>query len=206
MATKTKPGKAANGNVTVIDFGEKHHQKIEKMIGKQLAEAGLKQTKRGIGAAGKPFLSLYQGRNRVRPISGLRGMSMGPGASTLAKFAGGAAVGIAGNRGIVTFLPMVWGGATPLISNGIAFVAGLLPLAFKQNAMSVGVATPGAVFLGGYLVDKLFAMLSGPTPARQGQISGHDVTTNARQKLAHIQSQIHAQSGALPRVIAQPVA
>lgn len=34
-------GKAKSGNVTVIDFGEKHHQKIDRMINEKLSAAGI---------------------------------------------------------------------------------------------------------------------------------------------------------------------
>lgn len=198
MGKKLKGKASKDGNVTVIDFGEKHYGKMQKMVNKVLAEAGV-GPKTGMGAARKPFLSLYETRR------GIHGGGMNMNMGTIGKFAGGAAMGLVGNRAIVTFLPMVWEGVSPLTTNAVAAVAGLLPLAFKQNAMAVGVATPGTVILGAMIVDKVLQMISGPASATvQGRISGA-VLSDARHKLASVQSRIH-ESSSLPRVMATAMA
>lgn len=278
---KSAGRKAESGNVTVIDFGEKHHQKIERMINDKLALAGVtsRVEMSGKGSAsekasakaeapasmgssrfGRPFrgrpgnvLSGYRpagirerfgerpslaGRTSVgaRPGSGRpwyqrHGGKPWLGAETATVSSGrtylipasvqsvktaelltGGALGLVGNRALVKLTPMLWGGQKEVVYEGIAFAIGLIPLAFKRNATTVGVALPGAVYLGGTLVDMLFNWLMPSKPAVKPATAagtmqgGQDATWAARQRLAQIQNRINqpqAGSRPLPRVVAQ---
>jgi hypothetical protein len=288
---KSAGRKADSGNVTVIDFGEKHHQKIDRMINEKLAAAGvsMRTEMSGKGAAsekakagapasigssriGKPFmgrpgnvLSGYRpggirerlegrpslsgrpgfGRSVARPGFGRPSLGARPGRPWFQRYGNkpwmgqevasvpsgrtylipasvqtvktaelltGGALGVLGNRALVKLTPMMWGGQKPLVYEGIAFVVGLLPLAFKRNATTLGVALPGAVFLTGTLVDMLFnwlmpAKVAAPATAAGTMQGGQDATWAARQKLAQIQNRINqpqmAAQGPLPRVVAR---
>ena len=295
--------KAESGNVTVIDFGEKHHQKIERMINDKLAAAGVslrtemsgkgkeKATEKAgapasIGSSARPFLgrpgnvlsgyrpgsirerfgrpsissrfggerpaigSRFGGRSLARPGFGRPSLGSRPGRPWYNRYGGrpwlgqeaatvpsgrtylipasvqsvktaelltGGALGVVGNRALVKLTPMLWSGQKPIVYEGIAFVAGLIPLAFKRNATTVGVALPGAAFLSGMLVDMLFdwiwpkkaaaAPAAPPSPTAAGSMQGgQDATWAARQKLAQIQNRINQPQVAprpLPRVVAQ---
>lgn len=301
---KSAGRKADSGNVTVIDFGEKHHQKIERMINEKLVAAGVtsRVEMSGKGSAsgkssakaeapasmgssrfGRPFmgrpgnvLSGYRpagirerfgerpslagrtssGRSLARPGFGRPSIGSRFGRPALGARSGGGrpwyqrhggkpwlgsetatvssgrtylipasvqsvktaelltggALGLIGNRALVKLTTMRWAGRSDVVYEGIAFVLGMIPLAFKRNATTVGVALPGAVYLGGTLVDMLFNWLmpskaaSRPASAAGTMQGGQDATWAARQKLAQIQNRINQpQAGPrpLPRVVAQ---
>jgi len=114
---------------------------------------------------------------------------------------GGLALGVVGNRALVRVTPDLIGHPSEVIHTGIAFVVGLVPVLVRPNSITVGVAIPGAVYFAGALVD--FAMnkvgikkptLSGAEAPAQAQPQalrgGADAALAARQKLAHLQSQI----------------
>lgn len=133
----------------------------------------------------------------------------------------GVGLGIIGNRAVVRTTSYFWrSNNSRLLHEGIAFVAGLIPVFVKRNATTLGVAIPGAVFLGGTIVDLLLDLVKMPHPALQGSegspqaAGGADAALAARQKLAAIQQrmqqpqaaapQAQQQQRALPRVVAQP--
>jgi hypothetical protein len=233
--------KADSGNV-ILDLGEKHSQKIEKMIDQKFAAAGMAGGSQKTGL-GRPGSSRFGGRFLGRPSMGAgyrpwfsrfggegRRPWMGQGAIALTPRGGyqiipmeirnvvtsqlltGMGLGIVGNRALVRLTPSLWPtNNSRIVHEGLAFAAGLIPLLFKRNATTLGVALPGAVYLGGTLVDMLFNALNMPQPAlagsQPGRLSGMDAALAARQKLAAIQSRIsspvaHPQ-GARPRVLAQ---
>lgn len=119
----------------------------------------------------------------------------------------GVGLGILGNRALLRLTPALWSN-TRLVHEGIAFVAGLIPLIFKRNPMTLGVAIPGAVILGSSLVDSLFNMIGfNPSLSGAGR-SGTDSTIAARQKLAALQQRINVPApgrGPLPQVVARPL-
>lgn len=232
---KKSAGKAERGNVTV-DLGEKHTQKIERMIESKLTSAGMAGSRPGATIAGrsganrpwlgnsagyKPWYSRFgkpwlgqdatvtafttpRARFNVIPVE-IRTVDTG-------KALTGVALGLLGNRALVRVTPMLWGGqVNPLVHQGIAALAGIVPLLFERNAMTVGVAIPGAVYFFGTLVDQLYTALG--MPARTIMAGGEgapkaDPNQSARARLAAIQQRINApqQSSqrSLPRVVAQP--
>jgi hypothetical protein len=236
-------GRKDNGNV-VLDLGEKHSQKISKMIDAKFVQAGLaggQKTEMGRPSSGSKFGGRFLGRPALgagyRPWYAGRRPWMGNDAGTISMTAmgprtmfglipahmrqvatmellTGVGLGILGNRALMRLTPQLWQtNSNPLIHEGIAFAAGLIPLLFKRNATTLGVAIPGAVYLGGMLIDKLFnavgmpAGLPGMAGANVGNSAGSDAALAARQKLAAIQQRIQAGGGAqrnVPRVVAQP--
>lgn len=238
--------KANSGNV-VLDLGEKHSQKISKMIDAKFAQAG-------VGGAqkvemGRPFGlrsgSRFGGRFQGRPALGRPALGagyrpwfanrrpwMGQDALAItprgifeiiptalrqvatADLVVGVGLGLAGNRALMRLTPQLWPSQSKkLVHESIAFAAGLIPLLFKRNATTLGVAVPGAVYLGGTLIDMLFDALNMPKANLSGSessgvVRGNDAALAARQKLAAIQQRIQAgavpqQAAGVPRVFAQ---
>lgn len=230
---KKSAGKAESGNVT-IDLGEKHFNKIDRMIDTKLNAAGMAGPKTGVGRPASGKLGSYRSGNALgngyrpwysrfgRPwlgnssvatlTNGGRRMAFIPAEIQMVRTADaltGVGLGLLGNRALVRLTPML----TPtnnslLLHQGIAFVAGLLPLLFKRNAMTVGVAIPGAVYLGGSLVDMLFNALGMPQSVLAGSNGAPravDPNVQVRQRLASIQQRINTPGQRpLPRVVAQP--
>lgn len=241
--------KADSGNV-VLDLGEKHSQKISKMIDAKFAQAGLaggQRTEVGRPPFGLRSGSRFGGRFLGRPSLGRPALGAGyrpwfanrrpwmgdngalalPGSAMFqiiptairqvvtAELLTGLGLGILGNRALMRLTPQLWATQkNQLLHEGIAFAAGLVPLLFKRNATTLGVALPGAVYIGGSLIDMLFTAVGMPVATLQGaqpsRISGSDAALAARQKLAAIQQRIQTpvaqQQGPrqVPRVIAQP--
>jgi hypothetical protein len=244
-------GRKGDGNV-VLDLGEKHSQKIQKMIDSKFAQAGLAGDSQRTEVGRPPFGlrpgSRFGGRFLGRPALGRPALGR-PSAGYRPWFAGrrpwmgqegalaitprglfdviptsirqiatselltGFGLGILGNRALLRVTPNLWAGNTnPLMHQAIAFAAGLIPLLFKRNAMTLGVALPGAVFVGGTLVDMLFDALNMPkglVSSDGKRIAGQDAALAARQKLAAIQQRMQAPAGQprqVPRVVAQQYA
>ena len=195
---KKSAGKAADGNVTV-DLGEKHHQKIERMIESKLATAGMSGAPSGLasrfggkaGVSGKPgmfgggykpwysrFGKPWLGQSDVMMTSyaapGRRFNLIPIEVQTVrtADVLVGVGLGLLGNRALVRLVPKIWASAAtnPLINEGLAFVVGLLPMLFQRKAMTVGVALPGAVYFAGTLVDMLYTAVG--MPAKPANMSG----------------------------------
>jgi hypothetical protein len=124
----------------------------------------------------------------------------------------GAALGLLGNRALVRLTPKLWPtNSSRLVHEGIAFGLGLLPMLFKRNAMTVGVALPGAVYFAGTLVDMLYNAVGMPSATLAGgngaPQAAADPNLGARQRLAQIQQRINTpqasqQQRSLPRVMA----
>jgi hypothetical protein len=231
---KKSAGKAGDGNVTV-DLGEKHHQKIERMIESKLATAGMAGAPTGMASrfakpsgSGRPgmFGAGYKPRN-----SRFGKPWLGQGDATMTAYSApgrrfniipvevqtvktadvltGMGLGLIGNRALVRLTPRLWAGNNSrLVHEGIAFVAGLLPMLFKRNSMTVGVAVPGAIYFAGTLVDMLFNAVGMPTATLAGGNGAPQADPNlgARARLAQIQQRINtpqaSQQRSLPRVMA----
>lgn len=117
----------------------------------------------------------------------------------------GIGLGIAGGRALVRVTPDIIKTDSKLAHEAIAFGVGLVPLLAKRNSLTMGVALPGAVFLGGAVVDWLLDQVGMVKPALRGSGAprqGADAALAARQKLADIQARIRP-AGA-PRVVAVP--
>jgi hypothetical protein len=235
---KKSAGKAERGNVTV-DLGEKHTQKIERMIESKLTAAGMAGSRpASAGIAGrssgsnrpwlgnsagyKPWYSRFgkpwlgqdatvtafttpRARFNIIPVE-IKTVDT-------AKAVTGVALGLLGNRALVRVTPMLWPTqANPLVHQGIAALAGLVPLLFERNSMTVGVAIPGMVYFFGTLVDQLYTAVGMPQrvvmAGGEGAPRATDPNQSARARLAAIQQRINApQMGSqrsLPRVVAQP--
>jgi len=235
---KKSAGKAADGNVTV-DLGEKHSQKIERMIESKLATAGMagapsgaaaKFAKPGISGRpgmfgggykpwysrfGKPWLGQSDAALTAFSAPGRRFNIIPIEVQTVktADVLSGMALGLLGNRALVRLTPKLWPtNNKALVHEGIAFAVGLLPMLFKRNAMTVGVALPGAVYFAGTLVDMLFTAVGMPASTLAGSNgapqAAADPNLGARARLAQIQQRINTpaaaqpQRGPLPRVMA----
>lgn len=233
---KKSAGKANDGNVTV-DLGEKHHQKIERMIESKLATAGMAGARPGSGLPSRFGKSGVSGRPGMfgggyKPWYSRFGKPwLGQDAASITAFAAprrsinvipieiqtvktadvltGGALGLLGNRAMIRLVPKLWTGAAtnPLLNEGIAALAGFIPMMFKRSAMTVGVALPGTVYFVGTLVDMLYNAVG--LPAKPANMSGAqapaDPNQGARQRLAQIQQRINtpvASQRSLPRVMA----
>lgn len=235
----SKKGKgASNGNAApfVIDVGEKVDKKIDQTIGEKLRAAGIRteigksRSGNAPAAAGGAFGSgLRPGMfGGYRPWYSRYRPGMGQEIVTERKFTlipasiktvdtgdalTGLGLGILGNRALVRLTPSLWANDSRILHEGLAFVAGLVPLLFKRNATTLGVAIPGAVYLGGTIVDKIFDAVGLPAGRALRGADGApraDAALQARQKLAAIQQRINlaqaqsqGQRPALPRVVAQ---
>lgn len=131
---------------------------------------------------------------------------------------GGLGLGILGNRTLVRLTPRLVNTNSKLLVEGIAFLAGLVPLMFSRNAYTMGTAIPGAIMLASTIVDRGLDMVGlGAVPGAElrGAASGQGASSAsaARQKLASIQNRINVaqatvqgQTSAqhpLPRVVAK---
>lgn len=195
---KKSAGKAGDGNVTV-DLGEKHHQKIERMIESKLAGAGMAGAQSGLASrfGGKPGVAGRPGvfGGGYKPWYSRFGKPwLGQGEATMTAFSApgrrfniipievqtvkttdvltGMAIGLIGNRALVRLVPKLWAtaGTNALVNEGIAFAIGLVPMLFQRKAMTVGVALPGAVYFAGTLVDMLYNAVG--MPAKPSNMSG----------------------------------
>lgn len=234
---KKSAGKAGDGNVTV-DLGEKHHQKIERMIESKLATAGMAGAPAGLasrfgskpgvsgrpgmlGGGYKPWYSRFgkpwlgQGEVTTAYMVPPRRFNMIPIEVQTVRTVdvlGGMALGLLGNRALVRLTPKLWPtNSSRLVHEGIAFGLGLLPMLFKRNAMTVGVALPGAVYFAGTLVDMLYTAVGMPPATLAGgngaPQAAADPNLGARARLAKIQQQLNtpqtvSQQRSLPRVMA----
>lgn len=124
----------------------------------------------------------------------------------------GLGLGILGNRTLIRVAPRLWS-SPQMLYEGMAFVAGLIPLLVTRNAYTVGVAIPGLVVVGGSIVDAILDWAGLGAPKALG-LSGAGAPRQealaARQKLASIQNRINVAQAQgqtaqrpVPRVVAQ---
>jgi hypothetical protein len=121
----------------------------------------------------------------------------------------GVVLGTVGNRVLSWVVPGIVKTESKIATEAIAFGVGLVPYLAKPNAMTVGIAIPGLVYLAGalteYAIEK--TQLLGAKPVLAGRIAGSpDAATAARRKLQEVQARINAgrHHGGSPRVVARP--
>jgi hypothetical protein len=114
----------------------------------------------------------------------------------------GLAIGVLANRALMRGSPDVVKTDIEVVHTGILFGLGVIPLLVKPNAITLGVAIPGAVYFAGSLVDWMMnkagirkPALSGDAPA-QAPRQGMDQALAAREKMAQMQQRILAQPAA----------
>jgi hypothetical protein len=216
-ASKSKgAGRASSGNVTV-DLGEAIEKKIRDAGLRRTEVAGIPPSLRGRYRPGmyggfRPWMGRF---GHPRPWLGQESAvstwrtGLIPVAIQSVKTTSvltGLGVGLVGNRALVRVTPMLWKNDSKLLHEGLAFVAGLLPLLFKRTATTVGVAIPGLVYLGGSLVDLVMNAVGVPATALKGSEGAQriDASMAARQRLAAIQQKIQApRAPTQQRVVAQ---
>ncbi len=239
--------KAETGNV-VVDLGEKHSQKIDRMIGQKLAALGVAgrvqmgkggdqkaapvSSRAGATSLGRPGFAPWWSRFGGRDATGRRPW-MGDSASLTVRSGGnwlesltqlahvrttqlvtGGGLGLVANRALVRVLPQVTKSTNPMLNDGILFVAGLIPMLFKRNAATFGVALPGAVYFVGDILSWIFTQLG--LPEAPAALSGSRVAGPAsslagqstRARLAQITQRMNGGSQPaqrpLPQVVARP--
>lgn len=212
MAKSARAGRKANGNV-VIDLGEKVDQRFRRaeMAGKRGRGVPSRLGSYRPGMFGyRPWFA-----NRAResgPFS-LGKMLDYPKSIETGKALTGTVLGTLGNRVLVRFIPEVVPTNSRLAVDAIAFVAGVVPFLFKRDALTVGIAIPGLVFLGGSLSDFLLDQIGLARPALAGRPGArpgaHQHAATARERLQQVQARINRQTpystGARPQVTAQRV-
>lgn len=220
-ASKPKvAGRSASGNVTV-DLGEAIEKKIRNAGLRRTEVAGVGPSWRtgrtssfrpGMYGGYRPWLGRFS-----RPWLGQEGVLAPVTRSLLpveirtvktGSLIGGLGLGIVANRILMRISPMLWKNPSLMLHEGIAFVAGLLPVLIQRSATTVGLAVPGAVALGGSLVDLLLNLANVPQPALSGSAGSQrvgDASSAARQRLAQIQQRIQAPRPVQQRAVAQAV-
>jgi hypothetical protein len=198
------PGRGS-GNVT-IDLGE--------AIDRKLRAAGLRaevgKSRPGGGAAYRPgtfggyrpgMFGGYRPSWHSRPWLGQEAAAVArygiiPAAIAQVKTTEvltGVGLGILGNRALIRLTPLLIKNNSKILHEGLGFLAGIVPMFFKRNATTLGVALPGAVMLGVSLVDLFYnAVLGNPTELT-GALGAPraDAAMAARQRLAAIQQRIN---------------
>lgn len=219
------PKEKKPGNIT-IDLGEAIDKRLKTALGSAKAESrasigGFGHGRPVFGGSrfGRPALGGGFGRSiggGFRPFYGSRFSPSLAGGSVLKGVQSdiktmdmlmGAGVGIIGNRALMRVTPnFAILGSNEIVHAAIAFVVGIIPAVIKQNSVTLGVAIPGALVLGGSLVDwALSAMnirkpvLSGASQNRQGV----DAAMAARQRLADIQARLSPARQQAPQAGAQ---
>ena len=199
---KKAAGPKGNGNITV-DLGEAIDRKLRSVMGKNEPE------KKGMGSSYRPGMFGWKPYGGDRPSRfggsigrwtlGDRGpLGLPREANTIGTLTG-LGVGIIGNRALMRVSPSIVKSDNAIAHNAIAFAVGLIPLFVKQNAVTLGVALPGAVYLGGAIVDAGFDAVGISRPAlrgAEGAGQGINRAIAARQRLQDIQSRMPAQQGA----------
>lgn len=211
MTKKPQKGagrQAGSGNVT-IDLGEEIDKKL-----RSATLAGKGRGHRPVARSGGYRPGMFGGGYRPWYASSASRWSLGaremlPRTMDTWTALTGIALGTIGSRALIRVTPdIVTGTRSRLAHEAIAFGVGLIPLLVKKNSMTMGVALPGVVFLGGAVVDYVLDALGVPRRALSGA-TGSDASYAARQKLerlAEVQGRIHQQTqrSPLPRVVAQP--
>lgn len=205
-AKKKTAASKGNGNITV-DLGEAIDRKLRSVMGKAPAA-----DKAAMGSPYRPGMFGWKPYGSERPSRfggsinrwtlgdsgplGLKREVNVMGALT------GVGVGIIGNRAIMRVSPSIVKTDNVLAHSAIAFVVGLIPVFVKQNAVTIGVAIPGAVYLGGSIVDWGFDLIGISKPALRGASAegqGINRAIQARQRLVDLQGKIQPQQRMVAR-------
>lgn len=228
---KSQQSDAAEGNVTVLDFGEKFESVVR--------DEALKLAGRGGGGSKGSSPSKFSPGYRPGMYGGHRpGMGsyrpwyasrMGAGDWKLGSlmrlpegiknaskelFTGGL-IGTAGNRVLAWVAPGILKTQNKLAVEAVAFGVTLIPYVVKQNVTTFGIALPGFFFFLGALADSAIGAtnllgpkpnLSGGVPQGQRTQQSHEAAVlAARRKLAEAQGRMQrpVQQGGRP-VMARP--
>lgn len=228
MANALKSGKSKKGagrgkdeGPIVVDLGEEIDKKLRSVVG-QVTMAGSKTGEKGKAEMGRGdgnyrpgmFGGYKPGGYRpgmfggYRPWYADRDSSMGARQSIAQMVdkpwwvAGGLAIGVLANRALMRVSPDIVKTDIEVVHTGIIFGIGVIPLLIKPNAITLGVAIPGAVYFAGSLVDWMMnragikkPALSGDAPA-QAPRQGMDQALAAREKMAQMQQRILQQPAA----------
>ncbi len=233
---KKKAGLGGDGNVTTIDLGETIDRAV-RTEASRLAGSSKPAKKAGKGEVPSRF-SQYTGGYRPGMLGGKGyrppwyGSSYRPGLSGSWKLGNmlklpkqleakdtltGVVLGTVGNRVLSWVVPGIVGTSEGIATEAVAFGVGLVPYLAKPNAMTVGIAIPGLVYLAGALTEYAIqkTQLLGKKPATpaaaptavEGRVAGANALA-ARRKLQAVQARINAgrMQGAqpAPRVVARP--
>lgn len=222
-AAKKAAAPKGNGNITV-DLGEAIDRKLRSAMGKGASDP--KKASMGYPGSGyrpgmygwKPYGAERPGRFGGSPsrfggsmnrwsLGGPSLLGLSRQVSTMQGLTG-IAVGLIGNRALMRVSPSLVKTSNLMAHSAIAFVVGLIPVLIKQNSVTMGVAVPGAVYLGGSIVDWAFDAVGIAKPALSGGSptgSGVNQAIQARQRLVDLQRSIHPQAAPQqqPRVLAQ---
>ncbi|HXX92353.1 MAG TPA: hypothetical protein VEN81_01890 [Planctomycetota bacterium] len=228
MAKKGDSKKAparTNGNITV-DLGEAIDRKLRSAMGKDKPERESIGYSGGFRPGGyrpgmygwKPYGAERPSRfggsiNRWRlgdssPFGISRQVSTMQGLT-------GIGIGLVFNRALMRVSPSIVKTSNLIAHSGIAFVVGLIPVLVKQNSVTLGVALPGAVYLGGSIIDWALdsvgiarPALSGSAPLAGGAApaAGVGQAIQARQRLVDLQNKIRPAQAAAPMVRPQVIA
>lgn len=195
-----------NGNITV-DLGEAIDRKLRSAMGKGAPE------KTSIGHSGgyrpgmygwKPYgaerTSRFGGPINRWSLGGPSPFGISRQLSTMQAVTG-ISIGLISNRALMRISPAIVKTSNLIAHSAIAFVVGLIPVLIRQNSVTLGVAIPGAVYLGGSIVDWAFdavgiakPALSGSAPLAGGAApTGVSQAIQARQRLVDLQQRIRPQ-------------
>lgn len=203
---KKGSARKADGNIT-IDLGEA----IEKKLGTAGMSGGKMAPRRPGGYRPGMFGSYRPWYASARQGGPSLGAKLGlPESVNVGDNLTGIFLGTAANRVLNWVVPRVLNTDSALAVNAANFGLGLIPYLAKKNGLTVGVATPGLIYLAGSIVDWALekSQLLGARPMLSGvsRPSASDAAA-ARQKLADLQSKLsrHGAPGSVPRVQAQYV-
>jgi len=221
-----------NGNITV-DLGEAIDRKLRSAMGKEKPERA------SIGYSGgfRPSVGFRSGGYRPgmygwKPYGAERPSRFGGSinrwrlgdaspfgisrqVSTMQGLTG-IGIGLVFNRALMRVSPSIVKTSNLIAHTGIAFAVGLIPVFIKQNSVTLGVALPGAIYLGGSIIDWALdsvgiahPALSGAAPIARGPApvsGGVTQAIQARQRLSDLQAKIAPQRAQSPVVRPQVIA
>lgn len=197
---KGKAGRTRPGNVT-LDLGE--------TLERRLAGGGMaggKNYRPGMGAPWRPPWA-QEGQTLGAKLGLSRNVNLG-------RAMGGAALGALGNRVLRRVTPGIIGSNSELLVDGLNAFAGIVPLFFKRNDVTYGIAIPGVLQVAFDLADAGLDMIGVAKPALEGSRGPVRVAGNpaGRQRLIDMRNRLRPQvAGAQPfaggqrplRVVAQ---
>lgn len=218
-SAKKSAGRGKDTGNIVVDLGEEIDKKLRSVVGQvAMSGSGKKDGKAEMGRPGdgnyRPgmFGGYKPGGYKPGMFGGYRPWyadkaSLGAPRQSINEMvdkpwwlAGGMALGVLTNRALLRVSPDIVKTDVEVVHTGILFGLGIIPLLVKPNAITLGVAIPGAVYFAGSLVDfamnyvgiKKPALSGGAGPAAPRQAAASDALA-AREKLAVMQQRITQQ-------------
>lgn len=215
---KSQQSDSAEGNVTVLDFGEKFDSVVRdealKLAGRKSGGSGTQAARTSRFTPGTYRPGMYGGHrpgmgsykpwyaNRMAgdwKLGSLMRLPDGVREKSKELFTGGL-IGTAGNRVLAWVAPGILKTQSKLAVEAVAFGVTLIPYVVKQNVTTFGIALPGFFFFLGALADSAIGAtnLLGPKPNLSGsgamgqrtQHSHQDAVLAARRKLAEAQGRM----------------